>query len=159
MENKILEMLRGDARLSAEVIAKKLGINTEKVATTIAHLEDRGIIRGYTAIINKSELNSGVRALIEVRVTPQRDGGFDKIAQRIAKFPEVIDLFLVSGSCDLLIAVEGKSLQTVANFVAAKLATIEGVISTATSFQLKKYKEAGIIMRNDENYERIKIIP
>jgi DNA-binding Lrp family transcriptional regulator len=95
--------------------------------------------------------------LIEVKVTPSRDGGFDRVARRIAKFPEVTDLCLLSGSYDLQLTVEGDSLQQVANFVAAKLATIDGVISTSTGFQLKKYKESGIIMQSDEEYERLKV--
>ena len=98
-----------------------------------------------------------VKALIEVKVTPNRDGGFDRVARRIAKFPEVTDLCLLSGSYDLLLTVEGNSLQQVANFVSAKLATIDGVISTSTGFQLKRYKESGIIMQSDEEYERLKI--
>lgn len=92
-------------------------------------------------------------------MTPKREGGFDQVAQRIARYPEVTDLYLVSGSFDLLLTVEGRSLQEVAMFVSAKLSTIEGVLSTSTGFLLKKYKESGRIMQNDEEYERLKVCP
>ena len=98
-----------------------------------------------------------VKALIEVKVTPRREGGFDAVARRIAKYPEVTDVMLISGGYDLLLTVEGSSLAKVANFVSDKLATIDGVISTSTGFILKKYKESGRVMRNDEEYERLKI--
>ena len=100
-----------------------------------------------------------VKAVIEVKVSPNRDGGFDQVAKRIAKYPEVTDLFLVSGSFDLLITINGKSLKEVANFVASKLATIDGVLSTSTGFMLKKYKESGKIMEDFEDYERLKVTP
>ena len=100
-----------------------------------------------------------MRALIEVKVTPRREGGFDQVAQRIARYPEVTDLYLISGGFDLLLMVEGDSLQDVASFVSAKLSTIDGVISTSTGFMLKKYKESGRIMQNDEEYERLKVCP
>ena len=122
-------------------------------------MESAGVIRGYAAIVTDEApgSESRVKALIEVKVTPSRDGGFDRVARRIAKFPEVTDLCLLSGGYDLQLTVEGNSLQQVANFVSGKLATIEGVISTTTAFQLKKYKESGMIMQSDEEYERLKI--
>ncbi len=126
----------------------------------ILSLEDEGVIRGYKVILNESDLGiSKVRALIEVKVTPRRDGGFDQVAQRIARYPEVTDLYLISGGFDLLLMVEGDSLQDIASFVSAKLSTIDGVISTSTGFMLKKYKESGRIMQNDEEYERLKVCP
>lgn len=160
MEEKILELLRGNARLSNAEIARRLNLGENEVAEAVRSLENRGIIRGYTAIIDDAARDDRqVKALIEVKVTPRREGGFDQVAQRIAKFPEVTDLILVSGTYDLLLTVEGDSLQKVANFVSAKLATIEGVLSTSTGFRLKKYKESGKIMQNDEKYERLKIVP
>jgi len=160
MKERILDLLRGNARLSNAEIARRLNLAQADVEEAISALERQGVIRGYTAIIDDTALHdNAVRALIEVRVTPQREGGFDQVAQRIAKFPEVTDVILVSGTYDLLLTVEGDSLQTVANFVAAKLATIEGVISTSTGFRLKKYKESGKIMQRDEKYERLKIVP
>ena len=159
MQAKILSLLRANARMSAADIASRLGTTEAEVVSAVAEMERSGLIRGYTAIIADEApgANERVKALIEVKVTPSRDGGFDRVARRIAKFPEVTDVCLISGGCDLLLTVEGDTLQQVANFVAAKLATMEGVISTATGFQLKKYKESGIIMQSDEEYERLKV--
>lgn len=160
MNHKILALLRENARMGIHEIALRAGLPDVEAEQEIRELEKCGIIRGYTAILNESELDdSKVKALIEVKVTPRREGGFDQVARRIARFPEVTDLYLVSGSFDLLLTVEGNSLQEVASFVSAKLSTIEGVLSTSTSFLLKKYKESGRIMQNDEEYERLKICP
>lgn len=160
MKAKILDLLAEDARMSLADIARRIGATPEEVKTAILALEDEGVIRGYKVILNESDLGiSKVRALIEVKVTPQREGGFDQVAQRIARYPEVTDLYLISGGFDLLLMVEGDSLQDVASFVSAKLSTIDGVISTSTGFMLKKYKESGRIMQNDEEYERLKVCP
>ena len=160
MNHNILALLRENARMGIHEIALRAGLPDVEAEQEIRELEKCGIIRGYTAILNESELDdSKVKALIEVKVTPRREGGFDQVARRIARFPEVTDLYLVSGSFDLLLTVEGDSLQEVASFVSAKLSTIEGVLSTSTSFLLKKYKESGRIMQNDEEYERLKICP
>ena len=160
LDEQIVRLLKEDARISAASMATRLNREEAEIAARIKALEEAQIIQGYTAIINEDALSDGkVRALIEVRVTPRRDGGFDEVARRIARFPEVIRLYLVSGNYDLLLEVEGDSLQEVASFVSAKLATIEGVLSTATSFQLKKYKESGRIMGEEEDYERLKICP
>ena len=160
MNHKILALLRENARMGIQEIALRTGLSETEAEQEIHELEKSGVIRGYTAILNESELDDNkVKALIEVRVTPRREGGFDQVARRIARFPEVTDLYLVSGSFDLLLTVEGDSLQEVASFVSAKLSTIEGVLSTSTSFLLKKYKESGRIMQNDEEYERLKICP
>ena len=159
MKDKIIFLLRNNARLSIDEIAAELSVESTVVAEAVKEMEKSGVIRGYTAIVTDDApgSESRVKALIEVKVTPSRDGGFDRVARRIAKFPEVTDLSLLSGSYDLLLTVEGSSLQQVANFVSGKLATIDGVISTATLFQLKKYKESGMIMQSDEEYERLKI--
>ncbi|MBR2345965.1 MAG: Lrp/AsnC family transcriptional regulator [Lentisphaeria bacterium] len=159
MKEQILSFLRSNARMSVSDIAVRLNAAEVDVASAIAEMEKSGLIRGYTAILSDEApgAEKRVKALIEVKVTPNRDGGFDRVARRIAKFPEVTDLCLLSGSYDLQLTVEGDSLQQVANFVAAKLATIDGVISTSTGFQLKKYKESGIIMQGDEEYERLKV--
>ncbi len=160
MENRILALLSENARMSLAEMAARLETTPEAVREAIQSLEKRGVIRGYKVILNESELDSDkVKALIEVKVTPKREGGFDQVAQRIARYPEVTDLYLVSGSFDLLLTVEGRSLQEVAMFVSAKLSTIEGVLSTSTGFLLKKYKESGRIMQNDEEYERLKVCP
>ena len=159
MKEQILSFLRSNARMSVSDIAVRLNAAEVDVASAIAEMEKSGLIRGYTAILSDEApgAEKRVKALIEVKVTPNRDGGFDRVARRIAKFPEVTDLCLLSGSYDLQLTVEGDSLQQVANFVAAKLATIDGVISTSTGFQLKKYKESGIIMQGDDEYERLKV--
>ena len=160
MKAKILDLLAEDARMSLAEIARRIGATPDEVKEAILSLEDEGVIRGYKVILNESDLGiSKVRALIEVKVTPRRDGGFDQVAQRIARYPEVTDLYLISGGFDLLLMVEGDSLQDVASFVSAKLSTIDGVISTSTGFMLKKYKESGRVMQNEEEYERLKVCP
>lgn len=156
--SKIIDLLRENARMDISEIASRAGISESEAQQKISEMEKSGVICGYTVIFNEDALpETKVKALIEVKVTPSRDGGFDSVARRIAKFPEVTDLFLLSGGYDLLLTVSGDSLQSVANFVASKLATIDGVISTSTGFLLRKYKESGKIMENDENYERLKI--
>ena len=160
MEKKILRLLQDDCRLSMADIAERISADPADVQKVIAKLEADQVILGYTAVVNEDRLEDAkVRALIEVKVKPQRDGGFDEVARRIARFPEVVRLYLVSGGYDLLLEVEGDSLQTVAGFVSARLATIDGVLSTATSFQLKKYKESGKIMTQEDEYERLPVTP
>ena len=158
MQKNILNLLTENARISYEEIALRLNISVDEVKKCIADLEEKNIICGYTAILNEQD-SSKVNALIEVKITPQRDGGFDTVAKRIAKFDEVKELYLVSGAYDLLLEVEGDSLQQVAMFVSGKLSTIDGVLSCATSFQLKKYKQSGKIIEGDESYERLKVCP
>lgn len=162
MEEKIINLLCENARMSIAELALRSGLDAAGVEAAIKSMEERGIIRGYTAILNDTALEgnkNNVKALIEVKVTPSREGGFDQVARRIARYPEVTDLYLVSGSFDLLLTVEGDSLQEVASFVSEKLSTIDGVLSTSTGFLLKKYKESGRIMQSDEEYERLKICP
>jgi DNA-binding Lrp family transcriptional regulator len=158
MQEHILNLLRENARISVEEIALRLNTSKDEVSKIITDLEEKNIICGYTAILNESTSNK-VSALIEVKVTPQRDGGFDTVAKRIAKFDEVKELYLVSGAYDLLLEVEGESLQQVAMFVSGKLSTIDGILSCSTGFQLKKYKQSGRIIENEESYERLKICP
>ena len=158
MEKKIIELLCENARLSVSELAERCGASEAEVAAAIKSLEKQGIICGYTAILDDRALGENrVRALIEVKVTPKREGGFDEVARRIAKYPEVVDVMLISGGFDLLLTVEGTSLAKVANFVSEKLATIDGVLSTSTGFILKKYKESGRMMQKDEEYERLKV--
>ena len=138
MKNNILRLLRKRARLSIEEIAEQVNCDSKTVQKIIEELEKEHIIRGYQAIIDDSLLpESQVKAIIEVHIQPQREGGFDNIARRLANFPEVDSLYLVSGGYDLQLEVQGESLQKVAGFVSSKLATIEGVTSTATHFLLK----------------------
>ena len=159
MRDFVLNLLRENARISAEKIASLGNFEVSAVEETIRKLEEERVIRGYTAICDDSVDDGKVKAVIEVKVSPNRDGGFDQVAKRIAKYPEVTDLFLVSGSFDLLITINGKSLKEVANFVASKLATIDGVLSTSTGFMLKKYTESGKIREDFEDYERLKVTP
>ena len=160
MEKNILRLLRENARMPFAEIAERLGTDEKTVRAAVKKMEDEQIILGYTAVVNEDRLpDAKVRALIEVKVTPRRDGGFDEVARRIARFPEVVRLYLASGGYDLLLEVEGASLQEVAGFVSARLATIDGVISTSTSFQLKKYKESGRIMADEDEYERLPVTP
>ncbi len=160
MEKQILRLLRENGRMSAEEIADRLGADAEEIRKKIRDMEKDQVILGYTAVVDEDRLpGAKVRSLIEVKVTPRRDGGFDEVARRIARFPEVVRLYLVSGGYDLLLEVEGDSLQEVAGFVSARLATIDGVLSTATSFQLKKYKESGKIMSKEDDYERLPVTP
>ena len=157
-DSAILQLLKNNARLTYSEIGEQVGLSRTAVKNRVSALEKSGVIRGYTAILSENtDDREQVKALIEVKAAPRREGGFDQVARRIAKFPEVTDLCLVSGSCDLLLTVKGKNLQEVAHFVAAKLATIDGVISTSTAFMLRKYKESGRIMEDDEEYERLKI--
>ena len=158
--DEILEILEQKARLTPEEIARMLKKSASSVRKAIKKFEKQGVILGYKAIINKElvrEDDSEVRAIIEVKVTPQKDLGFDKIAQRIYSFPEVKSCYLLSGTYDLLLMVEGRNIHTVSNFVAEKLAPLENVRGTTTHFLLKKYKEDGIILKHKEEDKRIAI--
>lgn len=160
MQNEVLRMLNENARLTPGQIAERLNKSEKEVAALIKRLEEDNIIKGYRAIIDESVFSSNcVKAIIEVKVRPERDGGFNNIAKRVSKFSEVSSLYLVSGGFDLLIEVQGGTLQEVADFVSSKLSTIEGVISTSTHFLLKKYKESGKMLHNEEEYERLKVSP
>ena len=158
--DEILEILEKDSRVSVEDISKMLNKKPEVIKQAIKKYEKEGIILKYKAVINKElikDVNSEVRALIEVNITPQKDVGFDKIAERIYSFPEVSSCYLLSGTYDLLLIVEGKDLHTVARFVAEKLAPLENVRGTATHFLLKKYKEDGVILKHKDENKRIAI--
>ncbi len=141
---KILEILEDNARLSPDQIATMLGRDPLEVQTRIEEFEKTGIIAGYHTLIDWDKTDKEyVSALIEVKITPQRDMGFDKVAEKIYRYPEVKSLFLMSGGFDLAVFIEGKTMKDVALFVAQKLAPIEFVNSTATHFVLKKYKDNG----------------
>jgi len=158
MMDELLKLLRKNALESPKNLAKLLKIPEGQVKERIAKYEKEGVIRGYQAIVDEDRLDlNRVRAVIEVKITPEREGGFDRIASRLGKFPEVDSLFLMSGAYDLLVFVKGKNLKDVALFVSEKLATIQGVISTATHFMLKTYKDQGVLMHSDHQDERIKI--
>ena len=161
MKEKILTIMEKNSRISLEEIAVLLGVNTEDVARAVDEMERDRVICGYHTIINWAALENSnkVSALIEVKVTPQRGLGFDKIAERIYNYPEVDDVYLMSGGFDLAVIIEGSSLQDVAFFVSNKLSTLDYVISTATHFMLKKYKDHGTILDPVQERERILIQP
>lgn len=158
--DEILEILEKDARLSPEDIAKLIKKDTSTVKKAIKKYEKDGVILKYRAVINKElvrEQENHVRALIEVNLIPQKDLGFDHVAERIYQFPEVTNCYLISGSYDLLLVVEGKNIHTVSNFVSEKLAPMENVRGTVTHFLLKKYKEDGVVLKRKKENERINI--
>ena len=156
----ILELLEKDARITPEEISKLTKKKVSDVKAKIKKYEKEGLILGYKAVINKElieEKGSEVRAIIEVKVAPQKDLGFDRVAERIYSFPEVASCYLLSGTYDLLLIVEGKDLKTVARFVAEKLSPMENVRGTVTHFLLKKYKEDGLVMKSKEEHKRLAI--
>jgi len=156
----ILQLLQKDARLTLQEIAKLTRSKLDAVKKKIARYEKDGVIVGYKTVINRElvqEKDRTVRALIEVNVVPQKDLGFDKVAERIFRFPEVTSCYLLSGSYDLLLVVEGKDLHTVSRFIAEKLSPMENVRGTVTHFLLKKYKEDGILLRSRDEDKRLAI--
>ncbi len=158
--DEILEILEKDARVTPEEIAKMLKKKPQGIKEAIKKYEKDGVILKYKTVINKElvkDADASVRALIEANITPQKDLGFDKVAERIYSFPEVSSCYLISGTYDLLLIVEGKDLHTVSRFVAEKLASMENVKGTVTHFLLRKYKEDGVILKHKEENKRIAI--
>lgn len=156
----LLELLYREGDSSTAELARKLDRPEAEVAAQISAWERDGTIRGYQAVLDPGKALPGVTlAMIEVRLRPERGGGFDRIASRIARFDEVRSCFLVSGGYDLQVVVEGSNLQAVAAFVSEKLATIDGVLSTGTHFFLKAYKQSGFLMIDDDNPERLPVTP
>lgn len=157
---KILDLLKEDARRSAELIATMLGVDRAEAAAAIAELEQDHVIVKYAAVVNWSKVDDEkVTALIEVQITPERGRGFDAIAERIYLYPEVKSVYLMSGAYDLLVEVEGRTLKEVAAFVSNKLSPLDRVLSTKTHFILKKYKQDGIIFEEHEEDHRMLISP
>ncbi len=160
LETALLDLLQEDCRLPLEKMAVMTGETLEKVAETIDSLEKRRIILRYAPMINWDLTDrERVEAMIEVRVTPQRDMGFDAVARRIYRFDEVKSVYLMSGSYDLLVLVEARTLKELAAFVSGKLSPLETVTGTATSFVLKRYKEEGVVFENDDADRRLVIMP
>lgn len=156
----LLRLLQQDATTPREELARLLGIDLAEVNDRIATLEREGVIRGYQAIVDKEKLDRNtVTAMIEVRITPERGGGFDRIAARIAGFDQVVSCYLMSGGYDLMVVVQGSSLREVASFVSEKLSTLDPIISTATHFRLKSYKENGAILVGETADERLAVSP
>lgn len=158
--DSLLKLLRENAARTPAQLAAILNLPEAEVVARIKAYEADQVIVAYRTILNEEKLGlDTVRAVIEVRITPERDGGFDRVAERIAKYSEVRSCYLMSGSYDLFVEVEGSGLREVARFVAEKLATIQGVLSTATHFVLKPYKEQGVLMAGEQVEERLAVTP
>ncbi|MFY8216408.1 MAG: Lrp/AsnC family transcriptional regulator [Chthoniobacterales bacterium] len=159
MEN-LIALLQHNPLMPRADLARLLAMSEEDVNARISQLEKEGVILGYQTVINREMWNPDtVTAVIEVKVTPERDGGFDRIASRISKFDEVQSCYLMSGGYDLLVLVEADNLRQVAAFVSEKLSTIEAVVSTATRFRLKTYKENGAFHHFETTAERLAVSP
>ncbi len=158
--DELLRLLKTNALESPANLARLLDCTEEEVKARIADYERRGVIRGYQAIVNEDQLPvDRVTAVIEVRMSPDREGGYDHLAHRIGRFPEVDAVFLMSGGYDLLVTVKGRTLKDVAFFVSDKLATIAGVLNTSTHFLLKTYKDSGVLMAETSTEERLPVVP
>lgn len=156
----VLELLQTNSKLDEKQISLMLGKSEEEINNVIKNLEEHKVILGYTTLINWEKVDvQNVTALIDVKVQPQRGVGFDTVAERIYRFPEVKSVLLMSGGYDLSLTIEGKTMKQVALFVAEKLATLEYVQSTTTHFVLKKYKEKGVVFEDAEQDRRLVITP
>lgn len=157
MQKEILSILENDSRTTVSQMAVMLGCSEDEIKAEIKKLEDEKIILGYRTIVNWEKTdNDATKAYIELKITPQRGEGFDKVAERIYKYPQVKSLTLMSGAYDLLLEVEGKSLRDVSMFVAEKLAPMDSVVSTATHFVLKTYKKENVLFENkDEDLREV----
>jgi DNA-binding Lrp family transcriptional regulator len=156
----LLELLRRKARITHQELADLLSQDAESVAKRVATWENDGTILGYHAVINPEAAgDTSVSAFIEVKLTPERGGGFDRLAMRIARFDPVVSCYLASGGYDLMVVVEGRDLRDVARFVSEKLSSLEGVLSTATHFRLKTYKENGFLFERETSTERLAVSP
>lgn len=160
MREKILTFIEKNSRIDLKELAIVLGVDETVVMNELEQMEDEHIICGYHTLIDWDKVGiEKVTALIEVRVTPQRGMGFDKVAERIYNYPEVNSVYLISGGFDLLVTIEGKTLREVSQFVSDKLSPLESVLSTKTNFILKKYKDHGTIMAEKTKDERIQMLP
>ncbi len=160
LREKIAGLLSEDAKYSCKEIATMLGEEESLVKSTIADMEHEGVIVKYIALINDYKLNRNrVEAMIELKVAPQRDLGYEDIAKRVHKFYEVKSVYLMSGGYDLLVKVEAESMQAISNFVWEKLAVLDGITSTATLFVMKKYKDNGVSIVGEDVSERLAITP
>ena len=158
--DELLNILKTNARTSDADIAKMIRTTPAEVAARIAAYEKAGTIRGYRALVNEDHLpDDRVTAVIEVKVQPEKEGGFDRIAKRISAFDEVVNMYLMSGKYDLLLFVTGRNLREVAAFVSERLATLDGVLSTGTHFMLKTYKLDGVLMDVDKTDDRMRVCP
>ena len=160
MREKILTFIEKNSRIDLKELAVILGVNEAVVMNELEAMEDEHVICGYHTLIDWDKVGvDKVMAMIEVRVTPQRGLGFDKVAERIYNYPEVDSVYLISGGFDFMVTIEGKTLKDVAQFVSEKLSTLDAVLSTKTNFILKKYKDHGTILATKPKDERIQMIP
>ena len=160
MREKILNIIEKNCRIEVKELAAMLGVTEVDIMNEMEQMEKEGVICGYHTLIDWEKTSvDKVNALIEVRVTPQRGRGFDSIAERIYNYPEVHAVYLISGGYDLLISLEGKSLKEISNFVSDKLSALDSVLSTATHFILKKYKDHGTVLGKQEIDERMQVTP
>jgi len=158
--NTLLNLLEENALATPETLAAQLKLTPEEVRSQIKQLEHDRVILAYKALVDDERAGrTGVKAVIEVKITPERQGGFDRLANRIAQYSEVQSCFLMSGGFDLLIFIEGTTLQEVAGFVSEKLSTLPGVLSTATHFNLKTYKIQGVLREAVVHEERLAVSP
>jgi DNA-binding Lrp family transcriptional regulator len=158
--DRLLKLLKQNALETPENLAQMLDTSVEDIKARIAAYEQNGIICGYRAVVNEDQLDiEKVSAVIEVKITPERGGGYDRMATRISRFTQVDSLFLMSGTYDLLVFISGRTLQEVATFVNEQLATIQGVLSTTTHFTLKTYKDQGVLMKIEDDHERLQVTP
>jgi DNA-binding Lrp family transcriptional regulator len=156
----LLKLLQENAALKPAQLARMLNLPETEITAKIKAYEEGQVILAYRAVLNEDKIGDDiVRAVIEIKITPERGGGFDRLAERIAKHTEVRSCYLMSGGFDLLVVVEGTNLRQVSTFVSEKLATIQGVISTSTHFMLKVYKEQGLLTHAESNEERLAISP
>ena len=160
LKHRLLDIMQEDCRIPLEKLAGMLGVSLQEVASAIEEMEQDGTILRYRPVVNWDRVNvNRVEAMIEVRVTPQRDMGFDAIASRIYRFDEVKSVFLMSGSYDLLVLVEAATLKELAAFVSEKLSVLDTVTGTATSFVLKRYKQEGVIFEAAAKDDRLVVSP
>ncbi|WP_062047536.1 Lrp/AsnC family transcriptional regulator [Bacillus sp. JCM 19034] len=164
MDEKRIEILRiieSNGRIPVSTLAKMVDLTEEETASILKKLEEEKVILSYSAVIDWSKVQQreGVTAVIDVKVTPQRGVGFDQVAERIYRFPEVKAVYLMSGAYDLSVVIEGNTMQETSRFVSDKLSTIDSVISTTTHFQLKKYKHDGVVFEQSEEDRRIVVTP
>ncbi len=157
---RLIALLRQNARTSSEDLARELNSSESDVSAEIVRLEEEGIVLGYQAVVDPQKLGAGgVTAVVEVRITPERGGGFDRLAMRVARFEEVQSCYLMSGAYDLLVVIEADTLHAVSTFISEKLSTIKGVISTATHFRMKAYKENGVVLQREPKSQRLAVTP
>jgi DNA-binding Lrp family transcriptional regulator len=160
MDDALLSLLEENAQATPEALAAQLKSTPEEIKKRIKQLEKDRVILAYKAIVDDERAKrTQVKAVIEVRITPEREGGFDRLAHRISQYSEVHSCFLMSGGFDLLVFIEGATLQEVAGFVSEKLSSLPGVLSTATHFNLKTYKQQGVLRQKAEAEERLPVSP